>query len=188
MNSSWKSPNSSASVAEIDFITALGRLLRDGRLRGAFAANPQAIAEQIQLGRRDWPAFSQLVPEELEFQARVLLRKRLELVRQLLPETGRRLGENLWPYFHEYARACWPAEPRAALQDAFQFCRHLKQQQPQWVSQSEWNRLCFALSGNHLAIHRPFRETLRGKARLRLQIFYRGRSNRWCEFIFHFGL
>ena len=175
-------------MAEIDFITALGRLLRDGNLRDTFAVNPQAVAEQINLGRHDWPAFSQLVPEDLEFQARVLLRKRFELVRQLLPETGRRLGENFWSHFHEYARACWPAEPRAALQDTFQFCRHLEQQQPQLVSKSEWNRLRFALSENHLAIRCLLRETIRGKTHLRLQLFYRGRSKRWRECVFCFGL
>lgn len=175
-------------MAEIDFITALGRLLRDGNLRDAFAANPQAVAGQINLGRRDWPAFMQLVPEDLEFQARILLRKRLELVRQLLPETVRGLGENFWPQFLEYARASWPVEPRAVLQDAFQFCRRLRQQQPQVVNQSEWNRLRFALSENHLALHCLLRETIRGKRHLWLQIFYRGRSKQWCEFMFYFGL
>ena len=173
-------------MAEIDLITALGRLLRDGNLRDAFAASPQAVAGRINLGRHDWPAFLQLVPEDLEFQARILLRKRLELVRQLLPETVRRLGENFRPHFLEYARVNWPDEPRAALHDAFQFCGRIKP--PQLVSKSEWNRLRFALSEKHLAVHCLLRETLRGKTRLRLQVFFRGRSKQWREFIFHLGL
>lgn len=188
MNSNWKSPNSSASVGKIDFITALGRLLRDGNLRDAFAASAETVAGQINLCRNDWPVFLQLVPEDLEFQARILLRKRLELVRQLLPETARRLGEDFWPSFLKYSRASWPSEPRAAVQDSFQFCQRLMRQHSQLVSKSEWNRLRFALSKNHLAIHCAFVETMRGRARPQIQIFFRGRSQRWREFIICFGL
>lgn len=173
-------------MAEIDFITALGRLLRDGNLRDAFATNPQAVAIQINLRRADWPAFLQLAPADLEFQAHILLRKRLELVRPLLPETARRLGGNFWPQFHEYARNHWPDEPRAALQDALQFCARLRQS-PQTVSESEWNRLWFARSKKHLAVCGRWRETVRGKTHPQLQIFFRGRTQRWREFIFRFG-
>ena len=74
-------------MEEIDFITALGRWLRDGRLRDAFAVNPQTVAEQIKLTANDWPGFLQLRAADLEFQARILLRKRFDLVQQLLPET-----------------------------------------------------------------------------------------------------
>jgi hypothetical protein len=42
-------------VAEIDFITAFARLLRDGKLRDAFAANPQAIARQVICAKRIYP-------------------------------------------------------------------------------------------------------------------------------------
>ena len=91
-------------MVEIDFVTALGRLLRDGNLRAAFTANPQGIANQINLRAHDCLLFVKLIPADLEFQAHILLRKRFELVQQLLPETGRRTGEHFWNLFYEYAR------------------------------------------------------------------------------------
>jgi hypothetical protein len=173
---------------EIDFITALGRLLRDGSLRDAFAVDSGTVAAQMHLRRTDLSAFLQLIPDELEFQARILLRKRFELTRTLLPETTRRLGDQGWPLFFEYGRANWPAEPRAGLQDAFQFCQRLDQLTPETVRKSERNRLQFALSEKHLAIHWHLLETVRGKARPMMQLFYRGRSPMWRELVFAFGL
>lgn len=173
---------------EIDFITALGRLLRDGRLRDAFVGDPATVAAQIHLRRTDLPAFLQLIPDELEFQARILLRKRFELTRTFLPETMRRLDDQGWPLFLEYGRANWPTEPRAGLHDAFQFCQRLDQLTPELVSKSERNRLQFALSNKHLAIHWHLLETMRGKARPMMQLFYRGRSPMWRELVFAFGL
>ena len=173
-------------MAEIDFVTALGRLLRDGNLRDAFAANPPAVANRINLREHDCPLFVKLIPADLEFQAHVLLRKRFELVQQLLPETGRRTGEHFWNLFYEYARTSWPGEPRAALQDAFQFCQQLKRRQPQLVSATEWNRLQFASSQTHLAFHCQVRETIPRRWRPQLQIFVRGRTRRWREFSFSF--
>ena len=175
-------------MTEIDFITALGRLLRDGSLRDAFAVNPEAVAAQMNLRGNDKQPFLQLIPEDLEFQARILLRKRFELVRPLMPETLRRLGENCWLHFFEYARTNWPTESRAALQDAFQFCQRLVQQTPEAVSESEWSRLQFALSEKHLAIRWYLLETICGKARPMIQIFCRGRSLKWRECLFTLGL
>ena len=173
---------------EIDFITALGRLLRDGNLRDAFAVDPATVAAQMHLRRTDLPAFLQLIPDDLEFQARILLRKRFDLIRPLLPETTRRLGDQGWTLFLDYGRATWPTEPRAGLQDAFQFCQRLNQLTPEIVSKSEWNRLRFALSEKHLAIRWHSLESVRGKARPMMQLFYRGRSQRWQELVFAFGL
>ena len=175
-------------MPEIDFITALARLLRDGHLRDEFAAEPQAVAAQIRLRPADQPAFLQLVPADLEFQARILLRKRFELVQSLLPETGRRAGERFWNFFFDYSRATWPGEPRAALQDAFQFCRQLQSQHPEWVSAPEWNRLQFALSEKHLAVHGVGRDSIGGTWRPQLQIFVRWRTQRWRELVFRLGL
>jgi len=169
-------------VAEIDFITALGRLLRDGNLRDAYAAQPDTVAARLDLRPEDRPAFRQLVPEDVEFQARILLRKRFDLVRRFLPDTERRLGEKAWPLFLDYARVNWPAEPRVVLRDAFQFCQRLREQQPSLVCQSEWNRLRFALSEKSFAIHWQLRGEAGGTVRPRVQIFYRGRSRRWREF------
>jgi hypothetical protein len=174
-------------VQEIDFITAFGRLLRDGNLRDTFAANPQAAAMQIHLRRPDFPAWQQLVPADVEFQADVLLRKRLELVKQFAPDTCRQPGEKLWPIFRKYARIYWPPEGCAKILDTFQFCRHLRETSFEAVTASEWNRLAFALSRRRVAIHwvkLPVKKT----SRRGVQLFLRGPGRRWREFFFYFSL
>jgi len=175
-------------VTEIDFITAFGRLLRDGNLRDRFAANPQAVAEEIHLRRADWPAWGQLIPADVEFQAVVLLRKRLDLIKFLAPETCRRMGEKLWSVFHDYARASRPPDGSAKISDAFLFCRHLNAQNPEAVVASERNRLDFAVSKKRMALHRVQMPTGKRKASCGLQLFLRGRGERWREFFFYLGL
>lgn len=183
-----KSPNSSASVAEIDFITAFARLLRDGNLRETFAANPGAAAQQIHLCPPDLRAWLQLNPTEVEFQAEVLLRKRLDSVKFFAPETCRRLGEKLWPLFRDYARANWPPVGAAKFFDAFLFCQRLKQQTPAVLAVAEWNRLDFAASNRRLKIGFVRMPDTKRRPRRGLQIFLRGKNRRSHEFFFHFGL
>lgn len=175
-------------MAEIDFITAFGRLLRDGTVRDAFAANPQAVAEHFQLRRSDWPAWRQLVPADVEFQAEVLLRKRLDQVTFFAPETCGRLGSQLWPTFRDYARIHWPPDGGAKMLDAFEFCRQLRQTDGQAVVAVEWNRIRFALSKWPAAFYRVQTPGQDGKLRHGLQIFLRGGGPRWWESFFYFGL
>ena len=172
----------------IDFTTAFGRLLRDGSLRDAFAANPRAVVGGLNLVEAHRPAFLQLVPEEVEFQARVLLRKRFELVRQLVPETCRRLIEQGWVDFHEYARVHWPCETDAAAADAFGFCRQLEQTKAESVLPAEWNRVRFLQTNRRVAIYVTRRTTARSHAKATLQILLRARGQRWHEFQFFLGL
>jgi hypothetical protein len=175
-------------VAETDFITAFGRLLCDGKLRDVFAANSQTAAEQIRLRQSDLSAWLQLVPADVEFQADVLLRKRLDLVKFFAPETCRRLGEELWPTFRKFARVNWLPEGGVKISDAFLFCQHLKRQSPEAVAASEWNRLDFALSKRRMALQWVQMPTTKNKTRHGLQFFLRGQGQRWREFFLYFGL
>jgi hypothetical protein len=168
-------------VVEIDFITALARLLRDGRLRDAFAVSPQSVAKQMNLRANDWPWLLQLQADDLEFQARVLLRKRFDLVHNLLPETMRRMDEKGWPAFFEFARLNWPEDRSTVLQDAFQVCRRLRRENFASVSHAEWNRLNFALSKRHLSIRGSRRESKVGRSRPMLQVFVRCFSSKSYE-------
>jgi len=174
-------------VTEIDFITAFGRLLLDGKLRDVFAASPQTAAGQIHLRRSDWPAWQQLVPADVEFQASVLLRKRLDLVKFFAPETCRRMGGELWPTFQDYARLGGPSGSSAKISDAFLFCRCLRQRNAKAVAASEWNRLDFALSNRRAAWHWVQMPKMNEKTRRGLQCFLRGRRGRWREFFFYLG-
>jgi hypothetical protein len=172
-------------VTETDFITAFARLLRDGKLRDAFAANPQAAARQVHLRAADLPAWLQLIPADVEFQAEVLLRKRLDLVKFFAPETCRQLGEKLWPTFRAFAREHWPPENAAKFSDASQFCERLKQQSPAAVTAAEWNRLRFAFSKRRLAFYAVRMPAARHRARRGLQFFLRGRGRPWREYFFY---
>ena len=173
-------------MAEIDFITAFGRLLRDGKLRDEFAQDPLAVAKRIQLRPAELTAWQQLIPADVEFQAAVLLRKRLALVKFYLPETSQRLGEELWPTFQRYARQHWPGEANAKLHDAFRFCQQLRQQQPTAVVAVEWNRLQVALTKHGLAFY-PAQLRVRGKNRRGIQLLLRSRRQ-MREYFFHLGL
>ena len=182
---SWKSQNLNASVATIDLITALGRLLHDGALRDALATNPQAVALQLGIREDDRSALIRLIPEDLEFQARVLLHKRLDAVRRILPETFRQLDGNSWPSFHQYARTNWPTGDDSRVVDAYEFCRHLKQCSPESLCAAEWNRLQFGLSKKRLALHWVHRPTTAKKNILALQVFLRVRTMRCHEIILY---
>jgi hypothetical protein len=173
-------------VAEIDFITAFGRLLRDGKLRDAFAVNPRAVAGQIRLRESDLATWLQLNPIEVELQADVLLRKRLDLVKYFAPETCRRTGERLWQEFRKFGRENWPPESSEKITDAFQFCRRLMQTEPETLVQSEWNRLDFAVLNRRIALHWV---RMSGAKKCRgIQLFLRTSNERWREFFFYFGL
>jgi hypothetical protein len=172
---------------ETDFINAFARLLRDGKLRDQFAASPEAAAASVGLRRSDWLAWRQLSAADVECQADVLLRKRLDLVKFFAPETCRRAGESLWQKFQSYARMNWPATGSAKLTDTFNFCRHLREQDQEAVAVSEWNRMAFIFSARRLALH-GVRMSIKGKRRMGLQLFIRGRGQRWHEYLFFIGV
>lgn len=175
-------------MTEIDFITAFGRLLRDGRLRDVFAANPELAAKQVSLRALDRAVWRLLIPADVEFQAAVLLRKRLDVVKFFIPNTCRRLGEKLWPSFNEYARNHWLGEAQPKIQDAFQFCQHLQQQKPEVIAFAEWNRLEFALSKQRFALHWVQQSSRQRTLRSGFQLMIRQHGERWREFFFYFGI
>lgn len=175
-------------MAEIDFITAFGRLLRDGQLREAFATNPAAVAGQVHLRQADLGTWLELNPTDIELQADVLLRKRLDLVKFFAPGTCRQLGDKLWLEFRQFGRNHWPADGSERIADAFQFCRELGQSNPEAIVKSEWNRLNFAVSDRKIGLHWVQMSGTKAQFRHGLQIFIRGRRHRWQEYLFYFGL
>lgn len=170
----------------IDFITAFGRLLCDGALRDDFARQPDAVAGRLNLAESEREAFMRLIPEQVELQARVLLRKRLDIVRRVIPETCRQLQQGEGPAFFEYARRHWPGEDEPAGRDAHEFCRHLRRTNPAAVSAKEWHRLEFAFSQRRFSVHRLGRSP--NNPRAGLQFFLCWRKGRWWEFHLWFGL
>jgi hypothetical protein len=181
-------PNSNASPGGIDFITALGRLLKDGALRDAFAVDATAVARQMNLAAGELAAFVQLMPAELETQAVVLLRKRFDLVRRGLPRTCRALGREAWAIFQGYARTSWPKLERAAADDARGFCEALLCLRPEALCRVEYHRVRFLCSDRRWEVRLldavPFRRGFRPG----LHIFLRRGVNRWHEWLLYAGV
>lgn len=136
-------------MSTLDFTTALGRLLRDGRLRDDFARAPEAVADALAIDPVERPDFLELAPEELEVQARVLLRKRYDVVKEYLPSTCRQLGQQAWSCFQEFGRQFWPAGGEGAA-DAAAFAAFIRQNYPSASHQVELNRWRFAISGRRI--------------------------------------
>ena len=173
-------PNWSESLATIDFITALGRVLRDGVLRDAFVSDPLALARRIGLRECDQPLFLQLDPVDLEFQARVLLRKRFDSVRPALPRTCGQLGAQARSEFHGYARLRWPAPENQVPEDVFGFCQHLHRSRPGSVCPLGWNRARFACGRRRFAVHWVKAMPFRGRPGVQLLLRFRsGQRHEW---------
>jgi len=172
----------------IDLITALGRLLSDGSLRDAFAADPLAVAAAFGLRENDLATFTRLAPDDLEFQALVLLRKRFEAVRRVIPSTCSRLGGKGWARFQAYARMHRFSGTDQPAREAHGFCQRLLQLEPEALCDFEWNRLCFVLGGSRVAAHFVRGLPIRNSPRLALQCFLRGRRSGCRELALYFGL
>jgi len=177
-------------VNATDLITATGRLLRDGKLRDAFAVAPAAVAGELGVREADQSMLLALAPADLEAQARVLLRKRFGLVRRLLPMTCARLGDQAWPAFFAWGREGWPEGEEAGYRDADEYAQRLAANRPEAICRPEWNRVRFALGSRRLALHwlRELPNSVHRRSRWGCQILVRGRVEGWHEFVVFLGL
>lgn len=171
----------------IDFTTALGRLLVDASLREAFALDPLAVAEKLEVRAMDRTALAQLSPIELEVQARVLIGKRLDAVRALLPETCAHLGEALWERFCAYTRVGATLHASGPLEDTHGFAKYLLRGEPGALCTAEINRVRFAFERRRLRAH-LVRARARGSSRRVLQVLIRTGEDAWREWALYFVL
>lgn len=169
----------------VDFITALGRVLHDGTLRDAFARDADAFVISINLRESDRPAFLRLSPADLEVQARVLLHKRFDQVRRLLPHTCRALGKSAWEEFAATLRSGSQAGAGFAVEDAHQFCSQLARTQSDCLCTVELNRCRFAQRRRRMALHLVRRP--QGRRSHALQLLVRFGPSRWREWQIYFG-
>jgi hypothetical protein len=181
-------PNWRVFVAQTDFITAFGRLLRKGSLREAYAREPEKVADQLEIAVAHRAAFLALDPEDLEFQAEVLLRKRFDLVTRILPETCAQAGVQAWPWFNEFARDEWPAHTDTPVVDALKFCAHLISKCGSSPVDREFNRIRFVASKTVFAFHLLRRVCLHGRRRSCLQVLIRTPGRCWHEFLIFLSL
>jgi hypothetical protein len=136
-----KQSNWQASLKETEFSEALGRLLTDGQLRDFFAVDPHGAISSLCDDVRIRAELIALKIEELEFQAEVLLRKRFDSVKRIVPWLICRLEAQAWPLFREYGRNRW----LQAGEDAMGFAEYACTQKPDKIDSRELNRLQFAL-------------------------------------------
>lgn len=167
----------------IDFTTALGRLLSDGRLRALYLRDRAAAVRTLDLQTEDIPAFRALDAEALEAQACSLLDKRFHELGKFLPLTLARLKNEARKVFYKYANEYWPSGHRRHLDEAIVFGEFLQKQRPQYLDQAEFNRLCFCRTGRQRVIH-----VIRPGFLPAIQVLYRDRRNSPREILFVFGL
>ena len=166
-------------MGEIDFITALGRLLHDVRLRDAFRKDRVRTVEKLNVSATDRETIDGLALEEVEFQARILLKKRLNAIQRRLPTTCERLGYRLWTTFVDYSgKVSSQGNP---TEDACRFAEYVAMAVPAAKCPSEVNRWQFA-AGRALFSVRFTRDAgtsmFGGSA---LQVFVRWRDDKWRE-------
>ena len=172
----------------IDFTIALARLLRDGALRDRFAADPDAVLEAMDVEMADRASLRTLAPRDLEYQAEILIRKRLDKVQGFLPSTCARLRDDAFSVFLRYARTAWPEEGRWAWSDADGFLTFLQQEDPARVSRSDARRVAFLKSDRRREIHWCDDLWIRGRQRRGLQILRRAELGNLRESVIYLGL
>lgn len=134
-----------------DFTTALARLLRDSQLRAEFCQDAAGVADRLGVTPAlERAAFVQLIPSELEAQARVLVRKRFREVETCLPITCGAHEARGWRHFVDFARSGgWPQDAAA---DALAFCEWLRTER-RLVNRQEMNRVRFDVRRRRFAVH-----------------------------------
>lgn len=172
----------------IDFTIALARLLRDGALRDRFAADPEVILQAMDVEEGDWASLRQLSVQDLEYQAEILLRKRLDKVRAFLPSTCARLKDAAVPIFLQYARTSWPEEGSLGWKDAEGFLAFLQSHSPESISRSDAYRVAFLKGDRSRELHWSNDLWIRGRSRRGLQILRRTELGNLRESAVYLGL
>ncbi len=167
-------------MSQLDFTTALARLLSDASLRAEFAADPTFVANRLAGHPDDIAAVVAIDPSELEHQAVGLIRKRAGHVAALLPLTWAAMSNPRTRFDDFAAENSWPEGHQRHLEDAVAFGKWLDRQGDSCLVPSEWNRCRFLIEHRRLRVclirHRsiPLRE--RG---VRFLFRARGRIHQW---------
>ena len=175
-------------MAAVDYITLLGRVLHDGTQREIFRTDPLAFVSQSGLRETDRASFLRLSLAELETQARVLLCKRFELVRHVLPETCRRLGGDASLEFERYGQTHAPKPNEHVARDAAGFSEHLRSMRPEKLCVAEANRARFVADRRWLLFSLVPVTPSKRSARVAVQVLIRGRCGRWRESLWFFAV
>ncbi len=166
----------------------LACLLRSGALRERYAIDPKGVLAALRIRVSDQQAFAALTPNDLEFQARILLRKRFTEVQDLLPQTCAALGDQAWTAFQVYAREHWPSDAGGAVEDALSFYAAAAAQFPRRACNAERNRLRFRQSSQRCQIHWVRDVSLNSRCPYGIQVLFRFTACDWRDWTLHLGL
>jgi hypothetical protein len=169
-------------LPDIDFTTALGRLLSDAALRREYFEDPMTVAQRICVNPSHLHAFINLDRDALDLQARALIEKRYYEASNFLPVTINRLGERATTLFFELAEEKWHTDHRRHLKDAVMFCEYLSRNYPTQLCTAEFNWLRFLLVGKRWAVHlvRQFPDGQRQRPALQLLFRSHSGASRQC--------
>lgn len=175
-------------MSQIDFTTALARLLSDRALRAQFAKDPDQALDAIDVVDGDRSALLAVDVTGLCAQAESLLDKRCHEASAWIPSTWGMLGDSAAALFREYANRAWPAcHPRPII-DATAFCRWLQHQRHATVCEAEVNRLEFRAGARRWMMGVVRNICIGGRTRSALQILYRGRRRTPGEVVLYMAL
>jgi hypothetical protein len=126
----------------------LARLYTDENLRKSFLSDPLKIGAENDLSEKEIAELTQIIPEELNFFADSLFRKRLREVEKFLPLTCKALEESFEKFFREFSQIYNPKSIKKHLEDATEFCAFLQKAEiyPLWkkdLAKFERARLIF---------------------------------------------
>lgn len=173
---------------ERSVMEGLACLLKSGALRDRYALDPEGVLAALHIRKSEWPAFASLPPDDLEFQSRILLRKRFTEVKKLLPQTCASLGDPAWAAFQSYGREHWPSDTGGAIEDALSFHAAAFEQFPKRVCNTERNRLRFRLSTRRFEIHWVRDATLSRVCPYGIQVLLRWNARDLRDWTLHLGV
>ncbi|MBI3898015.1 MAG: hypothetical protein HY308_06930 [Gammaproteobacteria bacterium] len=172
-------------MPEIDFTTALAKLLTDRDLRDLFRRDRDECTRQMSIRESDKPAFLALAPEHLDAQAETLVRKRLCEVRRFLPKTFRQLADRAESLFFAYAQTFWPQNHTRHREDAVTFGRYLVDHVRGTLYLPEYHRLQFTFENRRFSIHFSRHTEIRTGSCPAIQILWRSGGGKLNQVIFY---
>ena len=167
-------------LTEIDFPTALTRLLSQSDLRARFRLTPDVAMAEMNLRKEERAALLSLDLDDLDRQANSLIAKRFHEVRRLLPVTMGSLINDGRPQFFLYAAKRWPNGQKRHIDDAVAFCYFIERKCLGLVNRFERMWLEFILAEGRIQIRWVPDFTNRGRLWIAVVIMYRNRQGHCC--------
>ncbi len=140
-------------MSQLDFTTALTRLLSNAALRAEFKSNRDITAASLIEDTAERALLLQLSDAEIDAQADALLNKRAGQVAGFLPMTWEQLGTAAARTFREYAcDSAWPQTHRRHQLDAIGFAEWLEQKNAPELVRHELRRAQFAVGDKKVSV------------------------------------